>query len=193
MHARQRLRGVADPRCHGLSDGQARVGDVPPASGDGSELRPDGGGESQDLRPDDDAHARRAAPEPGRYESASRAPQHGARTAPPGLRHLDEGVAVTDRRPAVLSRLVDRPVASVAAGNPSAPTIRRAETVPRPGGPFPTTKPDGSSVVPPYGRLAVQEVITHAPHIEAVHQRLGYNPLERPRCGVASNDPLASS
>jgi len=39
---------------------------------------------------------------------------------------------VTDRRPAVLSRLVDPPVASVAARNPSAPTIRRTETVPRP-------------------------------------------------------------
>jgi hypothetical protein len=91
--------------------GRAPVGEVPPASGGGSDLGANGGGgESQDCGRT--MTATRAGRHPNRPVRIGERPPE-ARTAPTWLRHLGEGVPVTDGRRAVLSRLVDPPVAPV--------------------------------------------------------------------------------
>lgn len=96
---------------------------------------------------------------------------------------------MTDRRPTVLSRRVDQPVAAVAAGNASAPTIRRSRTGSRSGSPLPDDETDRSSVVR-HTAGGGSGVVTHRPRIEALHQRLRYKLLEKARYRVGSNNQV---
>ena len=157
LHARQRLRGVSGASSGSLSGGHARVGDVPPASGSGAELRADGVASPRIC-----GRRRRGRIQGGtrtdRSESSSRAPQHERgrrhRVAPPrrgSCRHRPANRGpVAPCRPACRVRRGRQPVPTTRRSrqfqDPAAHSRRRSRT----DHPWPRLRP-----------LAVQEVITY--------------------------------
>ena len=123
-HARQRLRGVAGRRSQSLS-GLGRWGDIPSIE---RRLVASRRRVASPVIHRLDGHNQTcgAAPELP-FTRSPRSPQQAASSTSSDC-STRRGLAAAARRPAFLSRLVDAHVASVAAGDGSPPTIRRADT-----------------------------------------------------------------